>query len=130
MRKELEQVREALQCGLNDTDGCELNMSNYHHDDVHHLNNSYVVLFQSIEQALATLDCILNQDEAEMVEAVALEILAGSVQNDPLHDRDKLIRRYKAGVRKNLGFFNSELEPHRRTAKAALRAVGLIKEKE
>ncbi len=51
----LEKVRDALQLSLDEADGCELNMSNYHHDNVGDLNSAYVRLFQGIEQALALL---------------------------------------------------------------------------
>lgn len=49
-----------LQGAMDEADGCELNMSNYHHDDVHNLNNSYVVLFQTAEQALTKAQAFME----------------------------------------------------------------------
>ena len=45
-------VRAELKNALEEYDGCEINPSNYRHDDVCHLNDNYVGLFQAVERAI------------------------------------------------------------------------------
>lgn len=89
MRKELEEVREVL---LTINEG-----------DYQYIEGSQ--MYSDVSKALKTLDHILNQDEAELVEKAA-KALCGV--NDPLNTDDP-----------NLWHEH---------ARAALRAVGLIKE--
>lgn len=51
----LKLAEEELQGGIDNYDGCEINPSNYRHDDACNLNNGYVGLFQAIEAALAAI---------------------------------------------------------------------------
>ena len=55
----IREMRQSLAAALFEVDGCELNMSNYRHDDVHGLNNAYVALFQYVEEAITKADTLL-----------------------------------------------------------------------
>lgn len=93
IRKELKEVREALKSSLTSAD----------------LNLKY----EDTSKALATLDRILGQDEAKMVERVTESIKEAQIQlmNNPPHPMCDMIvgSRY--------------------IAKAALRALGMMKER-
>lgn len=58
----------------------------------------------------------------KQIEAVALEIWAGTQRNNPLFDKEKAIKEMRRKCKTESGYHNAELEPHKVTAKAAIEA--------
>jgi hypothetical protein len=96
----IDYIDEALQ-GF---DGCEVNPSNYRDEDVCHLNEGYVGLFQTLEHARSMLNNLATpslrlmtvQSAAEVIAAADLDDCGGGDWKNYRHMAEALIGRFHA----------------------------------